>query len=109
MIRGTTPVLEYRMPSYIEFENIHSAEIVISYSSGMKRILIVKDNNTNDFELDATNHIIRAKLTQQETLSLPVSNQVEVQLRIRLKDNTVLATKPRQIEVYKLLREGELE
>ena len=107
MIRGTTPILQFKLPITIKAEQIKSAQIIIAYSSGMKRIIIEK--KYPDGGCSINNNIVLTKLTQDETLSLPESNNVEVQLRIKLEDNTVLATKPYQIEVYKLLKEGVLE
>lgn len=108
MIRGTTPTLEYKLPSNIDLNLLDNAEIIVSYTSGMKRILIEKTLLKNECYVNKETCIIGTKLTQQDTLQLPVSNCVECQLRIKLNDDTVLATKPKSIEVYKLLREGEL-
>lgn len=103
MIRGTTPTLLYNLPFLASI--IKSAEITIEYVDNFKKVLMTK--TLEDCELGEKS--ISTTLTQEETLQLPTSATVLVQLRVLTKDNKALATEPQSVKVKKLLAEGVIE
>lgn len=103
MIRGTTPTLLYNLPFLASI--IKSAEITIEYVDNFKKVLMTK--TLEDCELGEKS--ISTTLTQEETLQLPASATVLVQLRVLTTDNKALATEPEAVKVKKLLAEGVIE
>ena len=103
MIRGTTPTLLFNLP--FSADVIKSAEITIKYVDEFKKVLIMK--TLNDCELGETS--IATRLTQEETLQFPAPAIVEVQLRILTTDDIVMATKPKEVTVEKLLAEDVIK
>ena len=103
MIRGTTPTLLFNLP--FSASAIRSAEITIQYVDDLKKILVKK--TLEDCELGETT--IATRLTPEETLQFPAPAIVQVQLRVVLTDDTILATEPQAVTVKKLLAEDVIE
>jgi hypothetical protein len=103
MIRGTTPIILYRLPFTTEI--IKSAEITIKYVDGLKKILIIK--KLADCEIGEKT--IGTRLTQEETLQFPAPAIVSVQLRVVTTDDVILATLPKTTTVEILLAEDVIE
>lgn len=102
MIRGTTPFLAFDLPLLTSL--IKSAEIILKYTDQNKSFLIEK--TLEDCEIGEQS--LTVKLTQAETLQLPAPATAEVQLRVLLTDDTSLATDPFEVDVGKLLKDGEI-
>ena len=103
MIRGTTPTFLYNLPFSASI--IKSAEITIEHVDNFKKVLMTK--TLEDCELGEKS--ISTTLTQEETLQLPASATILVQLRVLTKDNKALATEPEAVKVTKLLAEGVIK
>lgn len=74
IIRGTTPMLTFRVPSYVSLENI--SKLYITLKQGLLSI-----EKTID-QIRIRDNMISCKLTQSETLSL--SNDVSAKLQVRI-------------------------
>ena len=98
MIQGTTPTLRFNLP--FGTSSIEKAEIVVEYVDANKKTQIVKESADCKFGSD----YIEAKLTQEETLSIPAPATVCVQLRVLTKDGTALATVVKCVSVKRLLK-----
>lgn len=103
MIRGTTPILLFKLPFPTSL--VKSAEITIKYVDGLKKVLILK--TLEECETDETS--IGARLTQEETLQFPAPASVMVQLRVLTTEDVAMATVPCMVSVKKLLAEGVIE
>lgn len=99
MYRGTTPTLELRLKTLIDFNEID--KIYITLASMLNELTISEDRCTFDNE----NKTIQFTLTQEETLSFNVST-VEIQARIRLKDGKSYATSIAKADMLKILKDG---
>ena len=95
MIRGTTPKVIFNLP--IETSQISIAYVTFKNDKG---VLVEKTLAQCTLE---SNKII-ASLTQVETLSFE-AGRVQVQLKAKLKDGTVIGSRIRDIRVGNALKE----
>ena len=84
MQRGTTPTLSFAIP--IDTSMLDAVWVTLSQDD---KEIVTK--TMSDCELSG--NIIRAKLTQADTLLLSSDSYTEIQLRVRTKDGTVPETK----------------
>lgn len=107
MIRGTTPTITYHINSNLDFENIEEAWITVEQEVKHTDIEKTWKYSENRVFLDASLRRIYVVLSQEETLAFDAGN-VEVQLRILMKDGTSLATKVKVVPLDKILTEGSI-
>lgn len=84
MQRGTTPTLSFSIP--IDTSLLDAVWVTLSQNDTE-----IVTKTMSECELDG--NIIRAKLTQADTLLLSTDYDTEIQLRVRTKDGTVPETK----------------
>ena len=99
MIRGTTPLLGFRLP--VHTENID--EVLITFAQRNKELFTV-DNAACDFDEDMVNVL----LSQEQTLALGSNAYVDVQFRIVDTRGHRLASDILHIPVGRLLKDGEI-
>lgn len=100
MIRGTTPTLTMKLPSEVSVSEVASATISIE-QSGKEKISKTFPNITKDAEANT----LAVKLTQEETLSLSAKTQALVQLKVKTKNGTVIASFPTPMVVTDIINE----
>lgn len=99
MIRGTTPTLTFTLP-------MDCSELQEAYVTFVQNGNIVLDKSLVSCQQELNKLII--KLTQTETLKLVGNELTEVQLRVKTKDGTALASKIWKVETGRILKEGEI-
>lgn len=97
MYRGTTPTLKFTLP--FEASTIAAAYISVVQN---RRVIIEKSIE----ECTLSGNTILIKLTQEETLLLAVSNETEIQLRVRLVDGSALASQVFTVPTERILKNG---
>lgn len=99
MYRGTTPTLELRLKTQIDFGEID--KVYITLASVLNELTISEERCTFDNE----NKTIQVTLTQEETLSFNESD-IEIQVRMKLKDGKCYATSIANVSMQKVLKDG---
>ncbi len=98
MIRGTTPTIKFT--TSIETALLNTAYITFSQNG---KVVFEKTLSECTLETKA----ITLKLTQEETLKLQSGiSKVEIQIRAKTADGTVMATDIFKVPVDKILKEG---
>ena len=99
MIRGTTPILEFTLP----FDCSLLTEIYITFAQYGTTVL---EKSMADCTCSGT--LITLSLSQEDTLKMKQDRMAiaEVQLRVRTKDGSALASNIMQIRVDRILKEG---
>ena len=100
MIRGTTPTLTMQLPGEVSVEDVSSAIVSIE-QSGKEKITKTFPNITKDAEANT----LAVTLTQEESLSLSARSQAFVQLKVKTKNKTVLASFPMPMVVTDIINE----
>lgn len=100
MIRGTTPTLTMKLPGEVSVEDVSSAIVSIE-QSGKEKITKTFPNITKDAEANT----LAVTLTQEESLSLSARSQAFVQLKVKTKNKTVLASFPMPMVVTDIINE----
>lgn len=99
MYRGTTPTLQLKLKTVIDFGNID--QLYVTFSNTYTKLTLPIGRCTMDNE----NKTIEVTLTQEETLQFGASI-VEVQVRIKLNDGKAYASSIANIEMNKILKDG---
>lgn len=94
MIRGSTPTHIFTVP--IDTKLLTCVHIVYAQND---TVVLVK--HTEDCELDG--YKITTTLTQEETFLFDCSKNVQIQLRLKTNDNTVLSSEVMTVYVGKCL------
>ena len=99
MIRGTTPTLEFTLP----FDCSLLTEIYITFAQYGTTVL---EKSMADCTCSGT--LVTLSLSQEDTLKMKQDRMAiaEVQLRVRTKDGSALASNIMQIRVDIILKEG---
>lgn len=108
MIRGTTPVLSFKIPvlpseldaCYISFYQ----EVYENYTYTNRRYV---EKNLSDCTLDDVTQTVTVTLTQSDTLAFDASKPVIYQLRFRVGD-TAYATMMATFTIGDILKSGEI-
>lgn len=95
MYRGTNPIIRLQ----VELDTSLIEDVYVTFSQDNVNIEKTFEDCT------ISEGVIAVNLTQDETLSLKVGI-VQVQARIKLSDETLLATEIFNIPVQKILKEG---
>lgn len=101
MIRGTTPILTFKINTEVDLNNVEKAEITFKSTSGTKE----ETWDLSRLILNAEENKIYLRLTQQETLYFNVG-KIDIQLRIKLNNDMVYASKIVTSTLEKILKEG---
>lgn len=99
MIRGTTPTHIFQIP----FNADTLKEVRISYAQCDE---VIVEKRTEDCTFDADT--ITVKLTQDETLKFSHGKTADIQLRVKLLDGNVLATRTMRVDVGEILNDEVL-
>lgn len=99
MIRGTTPTLEFTLP----FDCSLLTEMYITFAQYGTTVL---EKSMADCTCSGT--LVTLSLSQEDTLNMKQDRMAiaEVQLRVRTKDGSALASNIMQIRVDRILKEG---
>lgn len=99
MIRGTTPTLEFTLP----FDCSLLTEMYITFAQYGTTVL---EKSMADCTCSGT--LVTLSLSQEDTLKMNQDRMAiaEVQLRVRTKDGSALASNIMQIRVDRILKEG---
>lgn len=99
MIRGTTPTLEFTLP----FDCSLLTEMYITFAQYGTTVL---EKSMADCTCSGT--FVTLSLSQEDTLKMKQDRMAiaEVQLRVRTKDGSALASNIMQIRVDRILKEG---
>ncbi len=99
MIRGTTPTFEFTIPFDVGLID----ELSIAFSQNN---VVVLDKSLTDCTTNEQTIIL--KLTQKETLKFREETKTEIQVRVRLHDNTALASRIIKLSTDRILKDGEI-
>ena len=88
MIRGTTPVLTFKINTELDLSEIDKAEITFKSVNGMKKKVWYEDR----LIINPQENTMQLPLTQEETLYFK-TGKINVQLRIKMQDAMVYASK----------------
>lgn len=97
IFRGTTPAFKFTVP----FDTAQLEEVWITLAQDREHL---QTKTLADCVLDGKN--IGIKLTQQETLALLGGIATRIQLRVRLKDGSALASEIFAIDTQSILKDG---
>ena len=114
MIRGTTPTHVFNVD--IPLDNI--AVLYVTYKQGKD---IVLEKTLDDVEINAEEKTISVTLSQEDTLKFKNTNfswlnpnqnkkdmMIQCQLRIKYNDDSALASNIMLLDVYDILKDGEI-
>lgn len=101
MIRGTTPILTFKINTELDLNDVEKAEITFKSVNGMKE----KTWGLSRLILDPAENKIQLQLTQEETLYFSVG-KIDIQLRIKMDNDLVYASKVVTSTLDKILKEG---
>ena len=112
MIRGTTPTITMKLPSNVPVGDIATAVVSIQQVGRKDKIdkHLNPDKGLKDIEKDDENgkNNLMVKLSQEETLSLFAGKTTNLQLKVKLVDETVTATYPMPIAVVDAINEDRI-
>lgn len=101
MIRGTTPILTFKINTELDLNNVVKAEITFKSVNGTKE----RTWDLSRLILDAEENKIQLYLNQEETLYFSVG-KIDIQLRIKMDNDLVYASKVVTGTLDKILKEG---
>jgi hypothetical protein len=90
MIRGTTPILAFKLP--IDVSDV--TKIRVYFRQGSEPVLIKDESDCEYGE-----NTIYVHLTEEETLALSAKKRLETKMRFVMEDDAVLGTMPIYIDV----------
>lgn len=93
MRRGTTPTHTFSLP----FDTSEITSVRIVYAQNSRPVVVKK---TKDVSMNGT--VISVKLTQKDTLSLRSDCDVDIQVRILIRDDAI-ASEPIRVKIAPLL------
>ena len=101
IIRGTTPTIIVSIQTEIDLSELSAAWVYIS-QQGKVRV----NKALTDIEVDTENRTLSLELTQTDTLALKAGIETFFQIRLRMEDDTALATTAAKITVKEIYKEG---
>lgn len=101
IIRGTTPTIIVSIQTEIDLSELSAAWIYIS-QQGKVRV----NKALTDIEVDTEHKTLSLELTQTDTLALKAGIETFFQIRLRMEDDTALATTAAKITVKEIYKEG---
>jgi hypothetical protein len=100
MRRGITSTIRFTLPSEISVSNLIDARITIKQID-----CVCADHALKDMKLDTEENALKLQLLQEETLRLDARREAEIQLKVKLRGGTVLATPIYYAKVNEILNE----
>lgn len=101
MIRGTTPILTFKINTELDLSQIEKAEITFKSESGMKE----RTWDETELSIDPVENKIQIQLTQEDTLYFS-TGMIDIQLRVRMNNDMVYASKIVSSTLDRILKEG---
>lgn len=101
MIRGTTPILTFKVNTELDLSTVEKAEITFKSVSGTKE----KTWGLDRLVINVEQHKIFLHLKQDETLYFSTGS-IQIQLRIKMDNDMVYASKAVTSTLDKILKEG---
>ena len=100
MRRGTTPTLVLEMPAEIPVKDL--SELVLSIQQKNKEVI---EKRLFDMSVDEMANTLEVMLMQEETLLLQDSRIADVQVKVKLADDSVIASEVIRVPVGEILNE----
>lgn len=101
MRRGTTPTLKFNTP--------YAASLIDGgFVTFRQRGKMVIDKPLDDSSVTIEDNKISVDLSQAETLSLTIADDVDAQIRLVLKTGKRAASNVVHIPVFEILKDGEI-
>lgn len=100
MIRGTTPILTFKINTELDLSEVKKAEITFKSVGGMKE----RTWNETELSIDPVEKKIQIQLTQEDTLYFN-TGEIDIQLRIKLNNDMVYASKIVTTTLDKILKD----
>lgn len=101
MIRGTTPILTFKIKTELDLNDVEKAEITFKSENGTKE----RTWNETELAIDPVEKKIQLQMSQEDTLYFSVGT-IDIQLRIKLNNDMVYASKIATSTLDKILKEG---
>lgn len=100
MIRGTTPILTFKINTELDLSEVKQAEITFKSVGGMKE----RTWDETELSIDPVEKKIQIQLTQEDTLYFN-TGEIDIQLRIKLNNDMVYASKIVTTTLDKILKD----
>ena len=101
MIRGTTPILTFKINTELDLSQIEKAEVTFKSENGMKE----RTWDETELSIDPVENKIQIQLTQEDTLYFS-TGMIDIQLRVRMDNDMVYASKIVSSTLDRILKEG---
>lgn len=101
MIRGTTPTLTFKIKTDLDLNDVDKAQITFKSVNGMKE----KTWNETDLGINPEEKTMVLTLSQEDTLYFSVG-EIDIQLRIKLNNDMVYASRIVTSTLDRILKEG---
>lgn len=101
MIRGTTPILTFKINTELDLNDVDKAEITFKSENGMKE----RTWDRSEISIDPVENKMQFQMTQEDTLYFS-TGMIDIQLRIKMNNDMVYASKIVTSTLDRILREG---
>ena len=101
MIRGTTPILTFKINTELSLNDVEKAEITFKSENGMKE----RTWDETELSIDPVENKIQIQLTQEDTLYFS-TGMIDIQLRVKMNNDMVYASKIVSSTLDRILKEG---
>lgn len=98
MYRGTTPTIILNVRTNLDLKDVSECHVMIRSDEGYTSILY------DDVRLDTEKKIITFQMSQEDTLRFEVG-RIKIQVKMKLKNGSVIASKIINTEMKKSLEE----
>lgn len=102
MRKGTTPIFEFELPSDFDISAIENAKATFSFDGDVK-----VEKYLCDCKQDG--HVLKFKLTQEETFLFECNSYVSIQLRVVTVAGEAFTSDPFEVFAYKCFDSEVLE
>ena len=101
MIRGTTPIITFKIKTELDLSEIQKAEITFKSTNGLKE----RTWNETEISIDSEQNRMQIQMTQEDTLYFSVG-EIDVQLRVKMNNDMVYASNIKTSTLDRILKEG---
>ena len=101
MIRGTTPILTFKINTELDLNDVDKAEITFKSESGTKE----RTWDRSEISIDPVENKMQFQMTQEDTLYFS-TGMIDIQLRIKMNNDMVYASKIVTSTLDRILKEG---
>ena len=107
MVRGTTAINTFEVTDGTDLTG--ASVVYVTYDQG-GAVVIEKSTEDGGVEVDATSepNVIKATLTQADTLALKSSIPVRIQIRVKYDSGSAIASEIIRTGVMEILKDGEI-